>query len=56
MNRWPQAVLQFEDFSTEHALALLERYKDHHLVFNDDIQARRGGAHRARAGAGFLSF
>lgn len=38
MSRWPDAVLQFEDFSTEHALALLERYRHHHLVFNDDIQ------------------
>ncbi|GBF98314.1 malic enzyme [Raphidocelis subcapitata] len=37
-SRWPQAVLQFEDFSIEHALPLLERYRHHHLVFNDDIQ------------------
>lgn len=38
MARWPNAVLQFEDFSMEHALLLLERYRRHHLVFNDDIQ------------------
>ena len=36
--RWPRAVLQFEDFSTDHALPLLERYAPFHLVFNDDIQ------------------
>lgn len=36
--RWPQAVLQFEDFSIEHALPLLQRYRHHHVVFNDDIQ------------------
>ena len=37
-SRWPRAVLQFEDFSVDHALPLLERYRSHHLVFNDDIQ------------------
>lgn len=38
MGRWPNAVLQFEDFQMKHALTLLNRYRDHHLVFNDDIQ------------------
>ncbi len=47
MDRWPNAVLQFEDFSNEHALVLLERYRQHHLVFNDDIQ---GTAATALAG------
>jgi len=47
MARWPNAVLQFEDFSTNHALNLLNRYRDHHLVFNDDIQ---GTAATALAG------
>ena len=37
MSRWPNAVLQFEDFNTQHALPLLERYRHHHCVFNDDI-------------------
>jgi malate dehydrogenase (decarboxylating) len=36
--RWPRAVLQFEDFSIEHALPLLQRYRHHHLVFN--VRAR----------------
>ena len=40
MTRWPNAILQFEDFNMAHAQPLLERYRDHHLVFNDDIQAR----------------
>ncbi|KAG7671676.1 hypothetical protein Ndes2526B_g07436 [Nannochloris sp. 'desiccata'] len=38
MGRWPNAVLQFEDFSIEHAQVLLERYRHVHCVFNDDIQ------------------
>jgi len=40
MGRWPHAVLQFEDFNLAHAQPLLERYRQHHLIFNDDIQAR----------------
>ncbi len=40
LSRWPRAVLQFEDFSIEHARPLLDRYRKEHLVFNDDIQAR----------------
>ena len=36
--RYPNVLIQFEDFSTQHAQALLDRYRDHHLVFNDDIQ------------------
>eukprot|EP00877_Chromochloris_zofingiensis_P009541 jgi/Chrzof1/4840/Cz15g01060.t1_MME1[v5.2] len=47
MSRWPKAVLQFEDFSIDHALVLLERYRHHHTVFNDDIQ---GTAATALAG------
>eukprot|EP00775_Hariotina_reticulata_P003588 gene3588-3854_t len=47
MARWPNAVLQFEDFEMQHALTLLERYRKHHLVFNDDIQ---GTAATALAG------
>lgn len=42
--RWPNAVLQFEDFSIEHALPLLQRYRDNHLIFNDDIQGTAGTA------------
>jgi malate dehydrogenase (decarboxylating) len=38
MGRWPNAVLQFEDFSIEHAEVLLERYRHCHCVFNDDCQ------------------
>lgn len=31
-------AMQFEDFRTEYASRLLERYRYQHLCFNDDIQ------------------
>jgi len=36
--RWPQACIQFEDFSNEHAFGLLDEYFPKILCFNDDIQ------------------
>ena len=36
--RWPNALLQFEDFSTANAQAILDAYKGIKLCFNDDIQ------------------
>jgi len=35
---YPQLLVQFEDFSTEHAFTYLERYRHKYSVFNDDIQ------------------
>lgn len=37
-HRWPNVLLQFEDFSSDKAQILLNKYRDDHLCFNDDIQ------------------
>nr|CCA25004.1 NADdependent malic enzyme putative [Albugo laibachii Nc14] len=36
--RWPQALVQFEDFSSDHAASVLNAYRLKQLCFNDDIQ------------------
>lgn len=35
---YPNLLIQFEDWSSEHAFGLLDKYKEQMLCFNDDIQ------------------
>jgi len=37
-DRYPQVVVQFEDFETNKAIPLLNKYRDTYRCFNDDIQ------------------
>ncbi len=36
--RWPNVLLQFEDFAQSHSWSILSRYRDQLCCFNDDIQ------------------
>lgn len=37
-DRWPKALIQWEDFTNNHAFPILKKYREKVLCFNDDIQ------------------
>jgi len=41
-NRFPRALIQYEDFSSDVAYGILNAYRRSSLVFNDDIQGTGG--------------
>ncbi|GMF12906.1 unnamed protein product [Phytophthora lilii] len=41
-SRWPKVLVQFEDFSSDHAADVLNAYRLKQLCFNDDIQGTGG--------------
>ncbi len=36
--RWPEAMVQFEDFAQPNAMPILQKYRQDYCCFNDDIQ------------------
>lgn len=49
--RWPQVIVQFEDFQTKWAFKLLQRYRKSFRMFNDDVQGTAGVALAGLLGA-----
>nr|DAD47565.1 TPA_asm: hypothetical protein HUJ06_017502 [Nelumbo nucifera] len=49
--RWPNVIVQFEDFQSKWAFKLLQRYRHTYRMFNDDVQGTAGVAIAGLLGA-----
>lgn len=49
--RWPNVIVQFEDFQSKWAFKLLQRYRYKYRMFNDDVQGTAGVAVAGLLGA-----
>ncbi|XP_047341228.1 NAD-dependent malic enzyme 62 kDa isoform, mitochondrial-like [Impatiens glandulifera] len=49
--RWPNVIVQFEDFQSKWAFKLLQRYRAKYRMFNDDVQGTAGVAIAGLLGA-----
>lgn len=49
--RWPNVIVQFEDFQSKWAFKLLQRYRATYRMFNDDVQGTAGVAIAGLLGA-----
>uniref|UniRef100_A0A0E0Q8K3 Malic enzyme n=3 Tax=Oryza TaxID=4527 RepID=A0A0E0Q8K3_ORYRU len=53
--RWPNVIVQFEDFQSKWAFRLLQRYRKTYRMFNDDVQINALSLALTSAGIGVVN-